>query len=184
MLEPPFGGFKMDRIKKIQLFLKKSWKKSLIGFLVAVIFAGISPFFEPKIHLAEADLADFCIEEELVTLQENSLFPISNPSSPEIKVVRKIMMIITGYSSSAWETDGNPYITAAGTWVREGIVANNKYSFGTKIRIPEIFGDKVFVVEDRMHWTKGNYHIDIWFPDYWQALNFGAKRTYIEVLES
>ena len=97
--------------------------------------------------------------------------------------VRKLPVIVTGYSSTIDQTDSDPFITAAGTIVRDGIVANNKYPFGTKIRFPEIYGDKVFVVEDRMSWKKGNYHIDIWFASYWEAKNFGAKRTYIEVLE-
>jgi len=40
------------------------------------------------------------------------------------------------------------------------------------------------VVEDRMNPKKGYYHIDIWFPDYNQAKGFGAKTTYIEIIES
>ena len=124
-----------------------------------------------------------CPEEmpELITIQNNSLVSLSNPFTPETKTVQKINAVITAYSSTSWETDDNPFITAAGTWVRDGIVANNYLSMGTKIRIPQIFGGKVFVVEDRMHWTKGNYYIDIWFPDYKQAKSFGAKRTYIEI---
>ena len=121
---------------------------------------------------------------ELITIQNNSLVSLSNPFTPETKTVQKINAVITAYSSTSWETDDNPFITAAGTWVRDGIVANNYLSMGTKIRIPQIFGDKIFVVEDRMHWTKSNYHIDIWFPDYWEAKNFGVKITYIEVLEN
>jgi len=35
-----------------------------------------------------------------------------------------------------------------------------------------------------MNWKKSNYHLDIWFPEYIQAKNFGAQRAYIEVLES
>jgi 3D (Asp-Asp-Asp) domain-containing protein len=50
------------------------------------------------------------------------------------------------------------------------------------LKIPELYGDKIFVVEDRRSWTKGNYHIDIWFPSYWEALNFGVKITEVEIL--
>lgn len=117
-------------------------------------------------------------------LQGNTLLPASNPSDPEPKIIRKINVVLTGYSSTVWQTDDTPFITAAGTQVREGIIANNLLPFGTRVKIPELYGDKIFVVEDRMSWVKGNYQIDIWFSDYWQALNFGAKRTYIEVLES
>ena len=89
----------------------------------------------------------------------------------------------TAYSSTVWQTDSTPFITAAGTGVRDGIIANNLLPFGTKVMVPEIYPDKIFVVEDRMHSRKGYYHIDIWFPTYIEAKNFGAKTTYIEVLE-
>ena len=121
-------------------------------------------------------------EDSLLIVQGNSILPIS--SLPETKVVRQIKVITTAYSSCVWQTDDTPYITAAGTRVRDGIVANNLLPFGTKIRLPEIYGDKIFVVEDRMHSRKGSYHIDIWFASYNEALNFGAQKTYIEVLES
>ena len=32
--------------------------------------------------------------------------------------------------------------------------------------------------------TLRNYGVDIWFPSHQEAENFGAKRTYIEILES
>lgn len=99
------------------------------------------------------------------------------------KVVKKIKMVVTAYSSTLEQTDSTPFITASGENVADGIVANNMLPFGSKIRIPELYGDKVFVVEDRMHQRKGKYHLDIWFPEYSQAKNFGAKITYIEVLK-
>ncbi|MBZ9572061.1 3D domain-containing protein [Patescibacteria group bacterium] len=163
-------------------------KNILIIVLIGIgFFIGGGSIFEARTQKIDANLSDSFIEEvledELAIIQENSLLPISDHLGPEPKVARKIKVIVTAYSSSARETDNNPYLTAAGTWVKEGIVANNLLSFGTKVRIPEIYGEKIFVVEDRMHWKKGNFHIDIWFPSYWEALNFGAKRTYIEILE-
>jgi len=144
------------------------------------------PVFESKGQEAQADLAEFLVAENLDSLAKiegNSLLPMANPINPVSENYRKIGVVVTAYSSTPWETDGDPYITAAGTWVRDGIIANNYLPLGTKVRIPELYGEKVFVVEDRMSWKKGNYHIDIWFPSYWEALSFGAKRTYIEVLE-
>jgi len=160
-------------------------KWSRILLLTCLILAGIllAPIFGSKNQ--ETALADLFVSENLNTLamiEGNSLLAIANPTNPAPQPARRISVVVTGYSSTSWETDDDPFITAAGTWVREGIIANNMLPFGTKIKIPEIFGDKVFVVEDRMSWEKGNYQFDIWFPDYWQALNFGAKRTYIEVL--
>lgn len=124
------------------------------------------------------------LKEELMLLNGNTLLPTSELFGPELKIAKPIPVIVTAYSSTPWETQGNPFITAAGTWVRDGIVANNKYSFGTKIRFPEIYGDRIFVVEDRMNSRKSSYHFDIWFPSYSEAKEFGAKKTYIEVLEN
>lgn len=120
----------------------------------------------------------------LSLIQGNSLLPVADPNGPEKKVVREMNVIATAYSSTVWQTDDTPFITAAGTQVRDGVIANNILPFGTKIRIPELYGDKVFVVEDRMNWKKGNYQIDIWFSSYNEAKAFGAQTTYIEVLEN
>ena len=117
----------------------------------------------------------------LLTVQENSLLPSSLLPTP--KVVKTINVIITAYPSTPGETDDTPFITASNTTVRDGIIANNLLPFGTKIRIPELYGDKVFTVEDRMSSKKGYYHFDIWFSSRQGAKDFGAKLTHIEVLE-
>jgi len=108
---------------------------------------------------------------------KNSTVPVSKEATQRIRVV------LTAYSSTVAQTDSTPFITANGTYVRDGIVANNGLPFDTEIRIPELFGDKVFSVQDRMHWRKGGYHFDIWFPTYEQAKNFGVKYAYVEVLK-
>lgn len=113
--------------------------------------------------------------------QGNTVLSLSQIPEEE---TRKINVVVTAYSSTPDQTSGDPYTTAAGTRVREGIVANNALPFGTKIRIPELYGDQIFVVEDRLHWRKGNYHVDIWFPTREGAIEFGSKRTHIEVIES
>jgi len=117
-----------------------------------------------------------------VSLQENSLIAMPGYLFNQDRKPFQIPAIITAYSSTPWETDNNPWITAAGTQVREGIVANNLLKFGTKIKIPEIFGDKIFVVEDRLNPQKSKNHIDIWFPSTQEALEFGVVKTYIEIL--
>ena len=77
---------------------------------------------------------------------------------------------------------GNPMITASGTRSREGIVATNFLPFGTKIRVPSIFGDRVFTVEDRMS-SRFQNTVDIVVPSQTAAINFGVKNAYIEILE-
>jgi len=118
----------------------------------------------------------------ILIVQENSLLASSPLPSP--KVIKSIRVIATAYSSTIEETDDTPNITAAGTQTRDGIVANNLFPFGTKIRIPELYGNKVFTVEDRMNSKKGYYHFDIWFPSKTEAKAFGAKLINIEILES
>lgn len=162
-------------------------KNILIYLIVLGFIISAWALFGVKAQKIEANLNKSSIEEtpenKLAIIEGNSLLPTFNHSEPKPQVIKRLKVIITGYSSSTFETDGDPYITASGTRVREGIVANNLLPIGTKIKIPELYGDKIFVVEDRMHWKKGPYHIDIWFPSYWQAKSFGAKTSYIEILE-
>ncbi len=98
--------------------------------------------------------------------------------------IKKIMFLtITGYSSSPDETDNDPWITAYNTLARDGIVASNILPFGTKIRIPSLFGDEIFVVEDKMNPRYGE-NLDIWFPTKWQAQQFGIYYdVLVEILE-
>jgi len=172
--------------------LKSALKRRNILILATItgFLFGFLPLFH-SVKKAEADLARAESNQDMAeltnilpVLQENSLLSFSSPTNPDPVVARELQVVITGYSSSPWETDDTPFITASGKWVKKGIVANNLLSFGTKIRIPELYGEQIFIVEDRMNYNKGNYHIDIWFPSYWEAKNFGAKTTYIEVLGS
>jgi 3D (Asp-Asp-Asp) domain-containing protein len=86
---------------------------------------------------------------------------------------------VTAYSSSPDETDNDPFITATGKFVRDGFAATNILPFGTKIKIPSLFGDKIFTIEDRMHYRKTNV-VDIWMESKEKALKFGAH--YVEVI--
>lgn len=166
---------------------KSGWGRKFLSVLSFILFVwtGFVVFFEAETQKAEAE---FGIEEktrsELGFVQGNSVLPIAQPYNPGPKTVRTIKVVITAYSSTPQETDDTPFITAAGTRVRDGIIANNMLKMGTKVRIPEFYGEKIFVVEDRMNPIKGDHRFDIWFPSRQKALNFGAKRTYIEILES
>ena len=102
---------------------------------------------------------------------------------PEVKEIREVRnMWVTAYSSEPEQTDDTPFITASGTRVRDGIVATNELPIGTKVRIPAIYGDKIFIVEDRMHQRMKN-KIDIWMTTREQALRFGIKKAEIVVLQ-
>jgi len=96
---------------------------------------------------------------------------------------KTITVKLSAYSSNSDQTDDTPFITASGKHVSSDIVANNMLPFGTKIRIPELYGDKIFTVGDRMNKNKSNYHIDLWMPSKPMALNFGIKTAKVEILE-
>ena len=106
----------------------------------------------------------------------------------DLKVLSTHTVRATGYSSTTDQTDNTPFITASGTYVRDGIVAANfsingrRVPFGTLVRIPEIYGEKVFVVEDRMN-SRYTNNLDIWFPERSFAKKFGSKKVVIEVVE-
>lgn len=99
-----------------------------------------------------------------------------------IKVAYTKYVTLTAYSSTVDQCDSTPFITANGTHVHDGTIAANFLRFGTKVRIPEYFGDQIFTVEDRTHPRYGD-RVDIWMETRQQALNFGKRRLKIEVLE-
>ena len=89
---------------------------------------------------------------------------------------------VTAYSSTPDQTDNTPFITANGTYVYDGLIACNFLPFHTKVKFPEIYGDKIFTVEDRMaSWN--SHKMDIWMPTRQAALQFGVKRLAYEIVK-
>lgn len=161
------------------------YKRQKLILAVLSIFLFLAPISIQK--SMEEDIVIAQIETSSVILENSTLKGILTTSPflmEETQENEKIDVVLTAYSSTTWQTDDTPFITASGRYVEQGIVANNMLPFGTKIKIPEIYGDQIFVVEDRMHPRKGYYHVDIWFATYDDALNFGVKETYIEIVES
>ncbi len=101
------------------------------------------------------------------------------PAADEVRDVRNVW--VTAYSSVPEETDETPFIAASGKPVSPGILAANFLDFGTRVKIPEVFGDQVFVVEDRMARRKTDV-VDIWMPTKRDAVKFGIKRAQIVIL--
>ena len=161
----------MKRIK--QLNTENVATGLAVSFLVGIAVLGLR---------LDAEAEPPSIGERIVIAQSISLLPISSPKTPA-RVAKTVNVIVTAYSSTPDQTDDTPFITASGNWVRDGIVATNILPMGTKIKIPEVYGDRIFVVDDRMHPRK-KVNVDVWFSSYTEAKNFGVKRTYIEVLES
>lgn len=107
-----------------------------------------------------------------------------SPSLPNIgprEPSKTMYIMVTAYNSEPGQTDDSPFTTAFGTHVRDGIVATNFLPKGTIVRFPEKFGDKEFVVEDRMN-ARYYYHMDIWMADKPEAIKFGARFLKMEIL--
>lgn len=86
----------------------------------------------------------------------------------------------SAYNSLPEQTDDTPFITASGTHVRDGVLAANFLPIGTLVTIPDMYGDKVFVVEDRMNARYQN-NVDIWMESYAEAKKFGRRSVEIHV---
>lgn len=99
-----------------------------------------------------------------------------------IGATRTVVVTSTGYNSEESQTDSSPFITANGEHVYWGGVAANFLPFGTKIQIPDYFGDKVFTVNDRMAKRFSN-RVDVWFPEHKQAVDWGRRSVTIVVIK-
>jgi 3D (Asp-Asp-Asp) domain-containing protein len=113
--------------------------------------------------------------------------PVEEDETIKYKVINTGYYRATAYNSEVAQTDSTPCIAASGFNLcennEENVVAVNFLPLGTKIRIPEYYGDRVFTVEDRMATRFGNT-VDIWFKDRQTALQFGVKKSVkIEVVE-
>jgi len=102
-----------------------------------------------------------------------------------------VPVIATGYSSSVLETDDTPFVTAANTPTRVGIVAMSRdllrrytpeapFDFGDVVHISGV-GD--FVVEDSMN-ARWRRRVDVWFPSRTAAVSFGRRDVIIQTRRS
>ncbi|MFA5031246.1 MAG: hypothetical protein WC495_06715 [Patescibacteria group bacterium] len=102
---------------------------------------------------------------------------------PEYEVYKTSTVVVTAYSSTPDQTSGDPFITACGSRVHEGTFAINGVPFGTQIRIPDYFGDKIFIVEDRMSSRYSSYRGDIWMQTREEAKQWGVRTVRIEFVK-
>lgn len=107
-------------------------------------------------------------------------------STVNIKVKKVNYHLVTAYNSESAQTDNSPCITANGFDLCEhGVedsIAANFLPFGAKVRMPELFGEKIFIVRDRMNARHKN-RIDVWMLERQDAKQFGVKLAKIEILE-
>ncbi len=125
---------------------------------------------EPLINVFKQIKSDLTFQEsQNLGIPENSRF-----------------VTLTAYNSEVTQCDGDPCTTANGfNLCKHGIedtVAANFLPLGTKIKIPELFGERVFVVRDRTS-KKYSDRVDVWMIAKKDALQFGKRRAHIVVID-
>lgn len=160
---------------------KKIWLIAVLTFAFQLIFPQYSHAYDNQIVAAEDsllainNLSTEFIYDPLDYKKSGRLEP-ANWREPR----KTIKVAVTAYSSTPDQTDSTPFITANGTHVKDGIVAANFLPFGAKIKLPEVYGDKVFTVEDRMN-KRYYYRLDIWMPTREAAKQFGVQYLEVEI---
>jgi len=144
---------------------------AVLAFLLVHIFSiGVSEakVSQNDLALASSDTADNSQDQVI--------------EEPVVKPDKVVKAVITAYTSTVDQTDNDPFVAASGKRVYDGMIAANWLPFGTKIKIPSLYGDKEFTVDDRMNARYGYGRMDIWFDAAKaEARKFGVKRVEVEV---
>ncbi len=170
--------------KKIKKILKKHWVEltsALMIFLVGVM--GIFPAGVKADDIDHPTSAEQRAVHLMVAEIENSYVPYGSlPTSAQRVAPKTITVMATAYTSEVAQTDSTPFTTASGTTVRDGVIAANFLPIGTKVKIPNVYGDQIFTVEDRMNARYTN-RVDIWMEDIGEAREFGVQKVQIEIYQ-
>jgi 3D (Asp-Asp-Asp) domain-containing protein len=171
---------------KLKAFKKAVLTSPLEFALLALMAASLLYSALPTQALADSEAsigianANKAVELEIAAMQNElvdyGVLPKSDLRGPAYTMI----VPATSYNSLPGQTDSTPDITASGTHTRWGVVAANFLPIGTRIKIPELYGDQIFIIEDRMnarYWTR----IDIWMENYQDSVEFGIRNVKIEV---
>lgn len=170
------------------MFSRKQQKKIRRYVLLAVSALVINVIYPAGAHARSISRSDTTGNSHTVIVQERpsaAPAPATLSKLPGVKdkpVTKKMVVRASAYSSTVDQTDSDPFTTASGAKVHDGTVAINGLPFGTKVRIPSHYGDKIFTVEDRMHAKWGTKRVDIWMPTRHDAIQWGVRTITLEVL--
>ena len=190
---------------------KKAQKKHLQKSIIATIVFGLLSF---HVSLAYAEQDPYAIPENwpsdwVAPFADEAKVEAPAPVVPERKVKFTKTVAATAYSSDVHQTDAYPFRPAMAMDFREEVakkgevncIAHNDLRLNTEVKFPELFGDKVFTVCDRMNARyTGKNRVDFYFYvvgpdgkiDSKESLNaaranakiFGLKRSVkMEILE-
>ncbi len=185
----------MEALKKNhQKLITLKQAKKVVIILVVVLFFEFFLFPTPSMasQIAEETRVDQNQEIVLTNISDNNQGEIDVelkgklPQSADADIKWSDHVVLTAYNSEPGQTDDSPCITANGFNVcengKEDTIAANFLRFGTKVKIPELFGDRVFTVRDRMNKRYSN-RVDVWMLEKQDARKFGVKHAKIQVIE-
>lgn len=125
-----------------------------------------------------------------------AVFPKNIPVRIERQVfhypdtLKTLKFITTAYTSSIYECDDTPFITASNTITRLGVIAasqslvygkNPLLPFGTNVMIEGY--NNLFIVEDVMHHRfNGKKYIDIWMENRESAFAHGKRILNVNIV--
>jgi len=176
----------MDIDDHLSYFSIKTAK--VIIFFIVCIFAFDFLLFPFPLLAADVNYSETTDSIEFINPDIKKPKPVFENSLPqnidrEVKYRKKFA--VTAYNSEVAQCDSTPCITANGFNVCEhdieDTIATNVLKFGTKVRIPELFGDRVFIVRDRMN-SRYTNRIDIWMKKKSHAKILGIKYAEVEIL--
>ena len=173
--------FSLKQAKKVVIILVVSLCFEFILFPMPALAAIEVELFEVSQNQGIiADGASEINENITINVELNGKLP---QSQDDIKWSR--YLVVTAYNSELGQTDDSPCITANNFNVCdygvEDTIAANFLPFGAKVKIPELFGERVFTVRDRMNRRFSN-RVDVWMQEKPDAVNFGVKIAKIVVL--
>ena len=154
--------------------------KSLTISLILAVFA-LEMVVPTQVQAAQLQvLANDSLND--LTLAQTVDGKLVHTAKNDTKPHKEVKAVLTAYSSTPDQTDDDPFVAASGKRVYDGMVAANWLPFGTKIKIPALYGEKVFTVDDRMNARYGYGRMDVWLNGTRAQVNaFGVRRTVIEV---
>lgn len=166
-------------------WLRKNAKDVSVGAVAGFLMVSAVVFSTGK---ADADTRVPDARESAVAVMVDAMqnetrafgdLPRANPSTR-----RWFTVPISAYTSEAAQTDSTPCIAARGFDLcahnEEDVIAANFLPMGAQVRIPDLYGDRVFTVVDRMN-ARYDRRVDIWMREYADAKVFGVKYATIEV---
>jgi 3D (Asp-Asp-Asp) domain-containing protein len=163
-------------------------RRAVLSFVGIALLVTAVPYISPVFASGE--------QEGAPTVE--SAFPVSDDRAP----LRTITVVATAYSSDPYQTDATPCIPAMNFDLCtqyeelgvEDTIAANFLPLGTQVKFPDLYGDKVFVVRDRMNARyNGQNRIDFWVGSEHptskeiiataksKARGFGVKKVKMEI---